>query len=299
LTFPSDRYAIESQLQLKGLDPKTHLILVQSRERKTLEEEDIVALMQGDVALAFFPSVLYRSGQLLDMELLSREAHRRNILIGFDCAHSIGAIPHQLSAWEVDFACWCNYKYLNSGPGGVAGLYINNKHADVRPGLAGWFGYRKDQQFDLRNSFEPAHGAGGWQIGTPHILSMAPLEGSLRMFQEVGIQKVREKSLQLTEYLMFLIDAVLSPHGFHIGTPREATRRGGHVALEHDDAIRINAAMKTRGIIADFRFPNVIRLAPIALYTSFHDVWKVVRNIYEIMTTREYEQYEKERDVVA
>ncbi len=299
LTFPSDRYAVESQLQLKGFDPEIHLVLVRSRDGKTLEENEIVAMMRDDVAVAFFPSVFYRSGQLLDMELLTHEAHRRNILIGFDCAHSIGAIPHRLSAWGVDFACWCNYKYLNNGPGGVAGLYINKKHFDKRPGLAGWFGYRKDKQFDLLNHFESAHGAGGWQIGTPHLLSMAPLEGSLRVFQEVGIRKVREKSLQLTEYLMFLIDEELSSYGFSIGTPREAKRRGGHVALEHDDAVRINEALKARGVISDFRFPNIIRLAPIALYTSFYDVWKVAQIIKEIMDNKEYETYAKKRGIVA
>jgi kynureninase len=299
LTFPSDRYAVESQLQLKGLDPETHLVLVRSQDGKSLEENDIIAKMRDDVAVAFLPSVLYRSGQLLDMELLADEAHRRNILIGFDCAHSIGAVPHHLSAWDVDFACWCNYKYLNNGPGGVAGLYVNKKHVDRCPGLAGWFGYRKDKQFDLLNHFEPARGAGALQIGTPHLLSLAPLEGSLHIFQEVGIQKVREKSLQLTEYLMFLIDEDLSPYGFRIGTPREAKRRGGHVALEHDDAIRINEALKARGVVPDFRFPNVIRLAPIALYTSFREVWKVVQILKEIMDNNEYEKYTRKRDIVA
>ena len=299
LTFPSDRYAIESQLLLKGLNPETHLVLVQSRDGKKLHEDDIVSMMDEDVAIVFLPSVLYRSGQLLDMEYLTKEAHQRHILIGFDCAHSVGAVPHQFTEWGVDFACWCNYKYLSNGPGGTASLYINKTHFETRPGLTGWFGYRKDKQFDLLNSFEPAHGAGAWQIGTPHLLSMAPLEGVLRIFHEAGIENIRKKSLQLTDYLMFLIDKDLSYYGFTIGTPREPERRGGHVALEHDDAIRINEAMKVRGIIPDFRFPNVIRLAPIALYTSFFDVWDMVQIIKEIMNNKDYEQFDSHRGVVA
>jgi kynureninase len=299
LTFPSDRYAIESQLRLKGLDPARHLALVPSRDGRTVEEADVIDRMTGDVALVFLPSVLYRSGQLLDMAALTAEAHRRDILIGFDCAHSVGAVPHRLSDWGTDFACWCTYKYTNSGPGGVAGLYVNRKHWHRGPALAGWFGYRKDRQFDLRNAFQPAHSAGAWQIGTPHILSLAPLEGALRIFQGVGIQAIREKSLRLTEYLMSLVDRELAPHGFTIGTPREASRRGGHVALEHRDAVQVNQALKARGVLPDFRPPNIIRLAPVALYTSFREVYRVVQIAKEIVETGSYKQYPKARGLVA
>jgi kynureninase len=299
LTFPSDRYAIESQSRLKGLDPAAHLALVPSRDGRTIEETDVIDRMAEDVALVFLPSVLYRSGQLLDVATLTAEAHRRGILIGFDCAHSVGAVPHSLSEWQVDFACWCTYKYCNSGPGGVAGLYVNRKHFGRTPGLAGWFGYRKDRQFDLRNVFEPAPNAGAWQIGTPHVLSLAPLEGSLRIYQEVGIQAVREKSLRLTAYLMSLIDQELAPHGFTVGTPRDPARRGGHVALEHEDAVQINQALKARGVLPDFRPPNIIRLAPIALYTSYHEVYQVVQTIREIIETGAHRQYPQERGLVA
>jgi len=299
LTFPSDRYAIESQLRLKGLDPAAHLALVPSRDGRTIEEADVIDGMTEDVTVVFLPSVLYRSGQLLDMATLTAEAHRRGILIGFDCAHSVGAVPHNLSQWQVDFCCWCTYKYCNSGPGGVAGLYVNRRHFDRRPGLAGWFGCRKDRQFDLRNVFEPALNAGAWQIGTPHVLSLAPLEGSLRIYQEVGIRAVREKSLRLTGYLMSLIDQELAPHGFTIGTPRHPARRGGHVALEHEDAVQINQALKAWGVLPDFRPPNIIRLAPVALYTSFHEVYQVVQTIKEIIETGAHRQYPRERGLVA
>lgn len=299
LTFPSDRYAIESQLKLKGFDPGEYLVVIDSENGRTYEEKDIVARMTDDVALVFLPSVLYRSGQLLDMEYLTEEAHKRGILIGFDCCHSAGAVPHELSKWGVDFAVWCNYKYLNVGPGGPATIYINKKHFGLEPGMAGWHGYVQEKQFDLYNEFESACNAGGWQIGTPHMLSTAPLEGSLKIYREAGIHKLREKSLNLTGYMMYLVDEELSRFGFTIGNPREEQRRGGHVALEHEDAVRINAALKDLGVVPDFRRPNVIRLAPVPLYTSYHDVWNVIQIIKKIMEEKIYETYENRRGLIA
>jgi len=302
LNFPSDRYAIDSQLLLHGLEPEKHNVIVKSRDGRILEEADIVEAMTHEVALIILPSVLYRSGQLLDMEYLTAQAHKRGILIGFDCCHSVGALPHKFSQWGVDFAFWCNYKYLNSGPGSTASLYVNHKHFDKTPGFWGWWGYDKSQQFDMDLEFRPALGAGAWQIGTVHLFSTAPLYGSLKIFTEAGIDRVREKSLKQTEYLMFLIDSLLSgePYNFRVGTPRQAAHRGGHVALEHDsEAIRINSALKKRGVIPDFRFPNVIRLAPIALYTSYHEIWQVVQHIKEIIDTKEYEKFPVSRGTVS
>jgi kynureninase len=299
LNFPTDRYAVESQIILKGLDPKDCLVDVETKDSRTIDEKDIVDRMTDDVALIFMPAVLYRSGQLLDMEYLTKEAHKRGILIGFDCCHSAGAVPHHLSKWGVDFAVWCNYKYLNAGPGGPAAIYINKRHFNRDPGLAGWHGYVQEKQFDLLNEFEPAKNAGGWQMGTPHMLSAAPLKGSLKMFNEAGIENLREKSLKITAYLMYLIDAELTGYGFSIGNPRENSRRGGHVALEHDEAIRINAALKDLGVIPDFRAPNVIRLAPVPLYVSYHDVWLVIQKIKDIMDNKIYEKYENKRGLIA
>ncbi len=299
LNFPTDRYAVESQIILKGLDPKECLIDVVTKDGRTIDEEDIVKAMTDDIALVFMPGVLYRSGQLLDMEYLTKEAHKRGILIGFDCCHSAGAVPHHLTEWGVDFAVWCNYKYLNVGPGGSAAIYINKRHFDKEPGLTGWHGYVQEKQFDLLNEFEPAKNAGGWQMGTPHMLSMAPLKGSLKMFNEAGIENLREKSLRITEYLMYLIDNELSKYGFNIGNPRDDKRRGGHVALEHDDAVRINSALKDMGVIPDYRAPNVIRLAPVPLYVSYHDVWMVVQKLKVIMEDKLYEKYENKRGLIA
>lgn len=233
------------------------------------------------------------------MKRLTDEAHKRGILIGFDGCHSIGAIPHSFSEWDVDFAYWCNYKHLNGGPGGVGGLYVNRKHFGTMPGLAGWFGSRKDKQFDMEHTLTPAESAGAYQIGTPHVLSCAPLIGSLEMFIEAGIENIREKSLKINQYLIDLIELELKDLGFFIGTPREDVRRGGHVSLEHKEAARICKALKENGVIPDFRAPNIIRLAPVALYTSYAEVWEVVQILKKIMTKKQYEKFKNEREVVA
>ncbi len=233
------------------------------------------------------------------MELLTKEAHKRNILIGFDLAHSIGALPHSMHDWDVDFAVWCNYKYLNSGPGAVGGLFVHERHHGKAPGLAGWFSSNKKKQFDLELELTHGHSAGAFQIGTPHILSTAPLLGSLEIFEEAGIENIREKSLEMTEYMMNLIETELSDFEFTIGNPRENERRGGHVCLEHNEAARICKALKDHHVIPDFRAPNVIRLAPIALYTTFEEIWETIQIIKRIMVNEEYKNYENVRNVVA
>lgn len=298
LNFPSDIYALQSQLKLKGLNPNGHLVRVKSRNGHTLETEDIVKAMTDDIALIVLPSVLYRSGQILDMKTLTAEAHKRNILIGFDLCHSIGAIPHKLSEWGVDFAFWCTYKHLNSGPGGVGGLFVNEKHVGKTPGLAGWFSSNKEKQFDMEHTLTVAPDAGAFQIGTPHVLSVAPLIGSLEIFKEAGIDRVRDKSLKLTNYLMDLIEAEFDDE-FIIANPRDDHTRGAHIFLEHPEAARICHALKDHHVIPDFRAPNGIRLAPVALYNTFEEVWKSVQILKTIMTEKRYEQYENKRGVIA
>ncbi|NAO99149.1 kynureninase [Halomonas sp. MG34] len=299
LNFPSDIYAIKSQLELKGLDPEEHLIQVKSKNGNTLETTDIVAAMTEDIALIILPSVLYRSGQLLDIQTLTKEAHQRGIMIGFDLCHSIGSIPHHLSEWGVDFAFWCTYKHLNGGPGSVGGLYVNRRHFGKRPGLAGWFSSAKDKQFDMEHSLSPADTAGAYQIGTPHVLSIAPLIGSLEMFQEAGIDRIRDKSLRLTGYLMDLIKSELFSYGFTIANPEDETTRGGHVFLIHPEAARICKALKADGVVPDFRNPNGIRLAPVALYNTFEEVWEMVSRLKKIMDEKTYKDYENKRGVIA
>lgn len=295
LNFPTDIYALKGQIRLKGLDPKRELVLVPSSDGKTLDEEAIVGHLSDEVAMALLPSVLFRSGQLLDIAYLTAKAHEKGIIIGFDCSHSVGALPHRFDDWDVDFALWCSYKYLNGGPGSPAFLYVNRKHFRREPLLAGWFGYVKEKQFDLLLDFEHAPSAGGWQISSPGIINAAPVEGALTIANEAGIERTRQKSLLLTSYLVFLVDELLSapPYSFTIGTPRNPERRGGHIALERDQfpweicrALKVN-----KGVIPDFRGPNVIRIAPVALYNTFHEVWQVVHFIKEIIDNREYEAF--------
>lgn len=300
LNFPSDRYAVTSQVKLRGYDPKDALVVIGSRDGRMIEEEDIIAAMASNVALILLPAALYRSAQLLDMARLTKEAHARGILIGFDLCHSIGAVDHNFREIDCDFAVWCNYKYLSGGPGAIAGLYINHRHfGAVSPGLAGWQGNKKETQFDMLPDFDPVEGAGGFQTGTQPVLSMAATEGALEIYDKLDMADIRARSLQLTAYLMYLIEARLAGYGFAIGNPKEDSRRGGHVALEHADAVQICEALKARGVIPDFRAPNVVRLAPSPLYTSYQEVYDMVDILLDIMESGAYRQYSKQRGTVA
>ncbi|MBC8138151.1 MAG: kynureninase [Fibrella sp.] len=294
LNFPSDIFALQSHLRLRGLNPGEHLVRVPSRDGRTLEEDDIIAAMtEGNVQMAVLPSVVYTSGQLLDMKRITQAARDRDILIGWDCSHSIGAVPHALSEWGVDFAFWCHYKYLNAGPGSVGGLYLNRRHFGKSPGLAGWFGSRKDKQFAMEHTLIPADDAGAMQIGTPHLLSLAPLEGTLRIHHEAGMDRLRAKSLALTAFLRELTEAELVPLGVGVATPPEPERRGGHLALIHPEAARISRALRRAGVVPDFRPPDIVRLAPVPLYTSFADCVEAVRRLEVILEARTYEANEE------
>jgi kynureninase len=293
LDFPSDHYAIRAQLRQRGLDPDEHLHLVESRDGRTIETEDIVAAMdEHDIGIVFMPSVLYRSGQLFDIETITREAHERDIYAGFDLAHSVGVVPHDLSAQRVDFAVWCSYKYLNGGPGAVGGLYVNERHFGTMPALAGWWGHDKETQFDMDLEFTPADSAGAWQITAVPVFSSAPLLGSLEVVHDAGIKTIRKKSVALTAYLIELVDEHLE--SCTIGTPREPDRRGGHVAIEHPEAYRISQALRDRGAIVDYRQPNVIRVCPAPLYVGFEETYEFVQLLAEILETESYHSYESD-----
>lgn len=300
LNFPSDIYALKGQVRLKGLNPEEELVLVPSHDGHTLKESDIVEQMTDEVTLILLPSVLYRSGQLLDMEYLTKEAHKRNILIGFDCSHSAGVVPHEFDKWDVDFALFCTYKYLNGGPGSPAFLYLNKKHFDREPLLAGWFGNNKETQFNMSLEFDPSRSAGGWQISSPGILSAAPLEGSIDLINEADIQNIREKSVTMTSYLVFLIQELLAvePYGFQIVTPMEPGERGGHIAITRtEEVFRINEALKNKGVVPDFRPPDLIRIAPSPLYNTYREIWQVVQYLKEIVDNREYTDFSDDRDI--
>ncbi len=289
LAFPSDLYALAGQIKLRGLDPERELLLIQGRDEQ-ISEDEIIAAMGSDVALIFLPSVLYRGGQLLDMPRLAAAANERGIPIGFDCSHSAGVIPHRLSAWGVDFAVFCSYKYLNGGPGAPALLYLNRRHFRSEPLLAGWFGSRKDSMFAMEPVFTPAEVAGGWQISSPAIMSAAPLAASLKMIKQAGIGEIRRKSLSLTSFMRELLDKVECPpeRGFSVKTPCPEQSRGGHLALSFGERTwNVCAALKKRGVTADFRQPDLLRLAPSPLYNSFHEVFLTVSRLQELLEAGE------------
>jgi kynureninase len=300
LNFPSDLYALQGQLKIKGFDPEKNLVLVKANMQGLLDEDDLIEQMNDEIALVFLPSVFYRSGQLLDLKKLTKAAHERNIPIGFDCSHSVGAVPHFFDEWEVDFAIWCSYKYLNGGPGCAAFLYTNQKHYGKDPLMAGWFGCNKDKQFDMQNTFIPADNAGRWQISSPGILGTSPIEGAMMIMLEAGITNIRRQSLMLTDYLVALFREKIMKHfdGFRIVTPLKAEQRGGHIAFEHAEAIRICQALKARGIIPDYRPPNIIRLAPVALYNTFEEVYTAIEIFADIMQTKAYGNFTIQRKAI-
>jgi kynureninase len=292
LNFPTDIYALKGQLQLKNR-PAEDLLLIRSSDGRTLDEEAVADRFTDEVAVAWLPSVLYRSGQLLDMEYLTERAHAQGVLIGFDCCHSAGIVPHQLDRWGVDFAVWCGYKYLNSGPGGSAFLYVNRRHFDREPILTGWFGNRPETMFDMNLEFEPGPDAGRWQISSPGVLGSSTLTGSLALINEAGIERIRRKSLAMTDYLMLLLDEKLAgpPYDFRVGTPRAPERRGGHVAAERDElAGNVCQALVSRGVVPDYRPPNVIRICPSPLYGTFHEVWQVAEHLKDIIDSGQHLQ---------
>ncbi|MBD3170930.1 kynureninase [Candidatus Bathyarchaeota archaeon] len=301
LNFPSDLYALWGQIRLKGQDPDENLVLVKSRDGNTIDEDDIIAAMDDTVSVCFLPSVYFTSGQLLDIERLTKAAHEHRIKIGFDCCHSIGIVPHYFDKWGVDFALWCNYKYMNGGSGAIAGLYVNRRHFGTMPGMPGWWGNSWSNRFGFETKFKPAGDAEAWYVGNPSNFAQAPVYGSSMMVDEVGIENIRKKSLKITKYLMDLVDAELTgdPYNFSIGNPRKPGRRGGHVALMHTEGKRIDLALRNRGVLADFRPPITIRLTPVPLYTSYVEVWECVQHLKQVIINREYEKYSKGQDQYA
>jgi kynureninase len=291
LDFPSDHYAIRAQLRQRGIDPDEKLRVVESRDGRTIDPRDIEAALDAhdDVGIVFMPTALYRSGQLFDVERIAEAAHEAGAYAGFDAAHSAGAVPHEFGAAGVDFAVWCTYKYLNAGPGSVGALFVAERHHGLTPALAGWWGHEKATQFEMNMTYTPADSAGAWQIGTPPLLSAAPLEGSVELLREAGIERLRAKSLALTDFLIALVDDRLPEVA--VGTPREHAARGGHVALEHPEAERLSKALTDRGVVVDFRPPNVVRVCPAAPYTSFADVLAVVDEIEAILDSGAHEEY--------
>ncbi|AFZ65786.1 kynureninase [Deinococcus peraridilitoris] len=285
LDFPSDLYALRSWADRAGAE----LRLIPSRDGRTLLEEDVLSALKDDVALALLPTVLYRSGQLLPVRSITRAARERGVVIGWDAAHSVGCLPHAFHEDNVDFAVWCHYKYVNAGPGAPGGLFVHERHAGLVPGLAGWWGHDKRTQFEMRPHFHPAEGAGAYQIATPSILALSALEGALETFDELGIDAIRARSLELTAYLIERCARELPE--FILVTPREPAQRGGHVALVHPEARMLSLALRERGIVPDFREPDILRLAPVALYNSEDELDQTVRVLRELLDSGQYRHF--------
>jgi len=283
--FPSDRYAIVSQLAFHGLNAREHLVEIEPREgERVLRTEDIVERIdtQGDrLALVLLPGVQYLTGQSLDLAPLIAAGRRAGAVVGLDLAHAIGNTLLHLHEWNADFAVWCSYKYLNAGPGAVGGCFVHERHArrSDLPRFAGWWGHDPATRFRMGPDFSPIVGADGWQISNPPILSTAPLLASLEIFQRAGMRRLREKSIALTGFLHRLIDALL-PGRVEVITPRAPDERGCQLSLRiarpPAAAKRCHELLSAAGVVGDWRDPDVLRLAPAPLYNSFHDVFAAV-----------------------
>ncbi|NVJ67139.1 MAG: kynureninase [Gammaproteobacteria bacterium] len=289
--FPSDHYAVESQIRYHGFDPKEAMLLAKPRNgEETLRTEDIIALIEkhGDeIALVMLPGVQYYTGQVLDMKAITEAGHAQGCKVGFDLAHAAGNIPMQLHDWDVDFAAWCSYKYLNSGPGSVAGCFVHEKHHkrelflnNELPRFAGWWGHDKESRFRMENNFMPIESAESWQLSNPPILSLAAIRASLDTVKQAGgIETLREKAIKLTGYLRELLAQELASD-INILTPKELDASGCQLSLVVDlhglDSKTVFDRIEAAGVTCDFRYPNVIRVAPVPLYNSFEDCFKFV-----------------------
>ncbi|HRP90314.1 MAG TPA: kynureninase [Edaphocola sp.] len=277
--FPSDQYAIETQVKMHGFDPKNAIIEIAPKEGEhTLDDNDILAAIRnaGDqLACVLIGGVNYYTGQWYPLEAITKAAHEVGALCGFDLAHAMGNIPMQLHDWNVDFACWCSYKYLNSGPGGVGGIFVHEKHGNNPETfrLAGWWGNEEATRFQMKKGYIPAKGAAGWQMSNAPVFNMVGLKASLDIFDKVTMEQLREKSLRLTTYLEYLL-AQIKHLDFEIITPKEPHRRGAQLSmLFGKDGRKVFEHLEQNGVIADWREPNVIRVAPVPMYNSFEDVY--------------------------
>ncbi|MEY2491183.1 MAG: kynureninase, partial [Verrucomicrobiota bacterium] len=294
--FPSDTYAIKTQIVHHGLDPKEALVLARPRQGEfTVRQEDIEATLEkhGDqIAVVLIAGINFFTGQLFDIPAITAAAQKRGIMVGTDLAHAVGNVPLALHDWNVDFAVWCSYKYLNGGPGAIGGAFVHERHATNTklPRLAGWFGNDPNTRFrlHLEPEFTPVPSADGWQISNPPIFSMAPLCASLAIFDEAGgMEPLRAKSIKLTGFLQYLLEQAprkrqSGSDRYSIITPRETESRGCQLSiLVQEHAKELFSELEAAGVKCDFREPNVIRAAPTPLYNTFHDVWRFANILTE------------------
>ena len=292
--FPSDQYVLHTHIKQRGLDPVHVIIEVQPRNGEVLiRNEDILSAIQqnkDELALVLFGGVNYYTGQVFDMQAVTKAAHTVGAKAGFDLAHAAGNIPLQLHNWEVDFACWCTYKYLNSGPGAVGGCFIHERyHNDASlDRFAGWWGNKKQTQFLMRKDFEPELSADGWQLSTPSPILYAAHKASLEIFEEAGINMVFEKNKELNSYLWFVLDEIrkgLKDDELKILTPSNEQERGCQVSLAVKNGKKVFEDLSQNGVFSDWREPDVIRIAPVALYNTFAEIWQFGRLLKSAINT--------------
>ena len=290
--FPSDQYMFETHLKHYGFNPEEVLVEVSPRTGEyTIRTEDVLAAIEkhkDELALIFWGGLNYYTGQVFDMQTITTAAQSAGAMVGFDLAHAAGNIPLDLHNWNIDFACWCSYKYLNSGPGAVAGIYIHERYHNDHsiPRFAGWWGYEKETRFLMEKGFKPIQSAEGWQLSTPSLLLFACHKAALDIFSEAGMNRLHAKRLFLNNYLWYLLDKIINDakeKKIKIITPREEAARGCQVSILLIERGReIYDGLMKEGIMVDWREPNTIRLAPVPLYNTFEEVWKffqVFRNL--------------------
>lgn len=303
--FPSDHYAIESQIVWHGLDPEKSMVHIQPDENFQISTEVILKTIDehaDDTALLLLPGIQYYSGQLFDMAKITAYAKAKGIVVGWDLAHAAGNVELHLHDWDVDFAAWCTYKYINAGAGAIAGAFIHEKHGKVewttaadgsrkpvfRPRLSGWYGGDKSVRFNMDNEYVPTPGAGGFQVSNPSAMELACLGGALSVFNKTSMKDLRSKALVLTAYAEHLLDGIVADAGkplFRILTPRDPLQRGTQLSLMLQDGLLegVAAALEANGVMCDKRKPGVIRVAPVPLYSRFQDVWKFMQILREAL----------------
>lgn len=292
--FSSDRYAVAAQIRWRGFEPAESLVEIAPRPGEDLiRTQDVCERIEREsrsLALVILPAVQYLTGQRFDLQSIAAVARRCGCIVGFDLAHAIGNTPLQLHDWDVDFAVWCGYKYLNGGPGAIGGCFVHERHANARdlPRLAGWWGHDKASRFAMPEEFRPLPGAEGWQLSNIPIFSAAPLLASLRLFDEAGLAALRAKSVRLTGYLEALLDAQAAD-ALTIITPRDPEARGAQLSLRlhrpRDQARATFEALHRRGFVGDWREPDVIRVAPVAFYNTFVEVWEFAAALTQELRT--------------
>ncbi len=281
--FPSDQYAVDSQIRFHGFNPESSLIELTPREGEScMRDDDIEALIDRDgesIALIMIGGVNYGTGQAFDMASITRAGQRKGCIVGFDLAHAAGNTPLRLHDWGPDFAVWCSYKYMNGGPGCVAGCFVHERHTHAvnLPRFAGWWGHNEKTRFQMGPEFHPMPGAEGWQLSNPPILALAPLRASMEIFAEAGMERLRAKSLSLTAYMEFLLDQHASTK-FSVVTPRDPAHRGAQLSIRLPRGGRgLCDRLAAEGVIGDWREPDTFRVAAVPLYTSYHDVYRFVQ----------------------